>query len=90
MVHTAEATNRAAGIAVEDLSCMTLPWEAPERTIIIEYADGRWRVVTRGRPVQLFRRRDDAWAFARDIAALYIPVWSIIEHEPPQVESVAC
>lgn len=90
MVHTLHGTDRTPALTAEELSGITFPWEAPDRTIIIEYQDGRWRVVTRGRPVQVFRRRDDAWAYAREIAALYIPGWEIIERDAPQAESVAC
>jgi hypothetical protein len=73
----------------EGLSCITFPWEVPERTIIVEYGDEQWRVVTRGRPVQLFRRREDALAYANQIAGLYIPDWSIIDRDLPKTESIA-
>ena len=62
---------------------ITLPFEVPKGTVVVEYEDGRWRVISYGRPAELFGRRDDALRRARAIAALYSPVWTIVE-KPPQ------
>lgn len=72
------------------LFCGTFPWEAPEGTVIVEYVDGRWRVVSRGRPVTTFRRRQDALTHAHKIAALFDPVWKVVEREEPGASTIAC
>jgi hypothetical protein len=59
--------------------CVTFPWEVPPNTIIVERSQGRWRVVSLGRPVAFFRRRDDALGHARRIAAVFVTPFRIIE-----------
>jgi hypothetical protein len=58
---------------------MTFPWEVPHDTIVLEYIDGYWRVVPHGRAVELFRTRQKALVRAHEIAALYMPIWRIVE-----------
>jgi hypothetical protein len=72
------------------LHCITFPWEVPSGTIIVEYGYGRWRVVTRDRAVATFGSRDAALMHARQIAVLFIPLWKIVEVDPPESDSVAC
>jgi hypothetical protein len=72
------------------LNASTLPWDVPERTIIVEYVGGRWRVVTRDRAVATFRTREAALAHAQRIAALYIPQHTIVEREEPSSNAIAC
>ena len=71
------------------LSCITFPWEVPEATVIVEYENEYWRVVTRGRPVKTFRRRQDAMEYALQIAGLYVPRWTIIDRDAPDAEAIA-
>jgi hypothetical protein len=72
------------------LDSCTFPWDVPEATIVVEFDDGWWRVVSHGRPVEMFRDRADALERARKIAALYWPVWTIVERPaPPRSQALA-
>jgi len=72
------------------LHCITFPWEVPPGTILVEYGYGRWRVVSRDRAVATFDSRNAALAYARQIAVLFIPLWKIVEVDPPESNAVAC
>lgn len=69
-----------------DLACgdVTLPWDVPPKTIIVEVVDGRWRVVPHGQPVRTFATRDAALAYASRVAGRFDPVWRIVERERPR------
>jgi hypothetical protein len=58
---------------------ITLPWDVPPNTIVIEYFDGRWRVVPHRGLSRSFETRDEAWAWARQIAAAFPIPWTISE-----------
>lgn len=72
-----------------ELSCITMPWEVPEGTVVVEQFEGLWRVVSLGRAVSIFRRREDAMTYAIKIAALYDPPWTIVERTPPARDAIA-
>jgi hypothetical protein len=58
---------------------ITMPWDVPPNTIVIEYFDGRWRVVPHRGLSRSFDSRDEAWAWARQIAAGFPVPWTIAE-----------
>jgi hypothetical protein len=58
---------------------ITLPWDVPPNTIVIEYFDGRWRVVPHRGLSRSFDTREDAWAWARQIASAFPVPWTISE-----------
>ncbi len=66
---------------------MTLPWEVPPDTIVVEQVDGRWHVVPHRRRVEIFATREEALACARRIAALFMPQWKIVERAAPGSEA---
>jgi hypothetical protein len=47
-------------------------------------------VVSRDRAVATFDSRHAALAYARQIAVLFIPLWKIVEVDPPESNAVAC
>jgi hypothetical protein len=63
-------------------SGLTMPWEVPPGTVVIEYFDGRWRVVPHRGLSRSFATRAEAWAWARQVAACYLPSWTIVEKDP--------
>lgn len=72
------------------IRCATMPWDVPRQTVIIEYAEGRWRVVSRARPVAYFRHREDALRHAHAIAALFTPPFTIVERDAePSADALA-
>jgi hypothetical protein len=64
------------------LSGITLPWEVPDDAIVVEFFEGRWRVVSRGRVTELFRDRETALARAKCIAGRFDRTLTIIERTP--------
>jgi hypothetical protein len=62
---------------------LTLPWDVPPKTIVVEFVDGRWRVVPHGRMAVTFATREAALCYAQRIAALFDPVWRIVERPEP-------
>ena len=58
---------------------ITLPGDVPQGSVVVEYDEGLWRVITYGRPTESFRSREEALQRARAIAAIYSPAWVIVE-----------
>jgi hypothetical protein len=86
----AETCGMATPAFTAALHCITFPWEVPSGTIVVEYSHGRWRVITRDRAVATFGSREAAMTHARQIAALFIPLWKIVERDPPEADAIAC
>jgi hypothetical protein len=60
---------------------ITMPWDVPPNTIVIEYFDGRWRVVPHRGLSRSFDTREAAWTWARQLATLFPVPWSITEKD---------